>query len=292
MVKRCQQLICEWLSNIGLELKPSKTKLVHTYHSHSGEKPGFNFLGFTIRQFPVGKHHSGQAVGNRHRKGELLGFKTIISPATEKIQTHYKKIAEEVNKHKATKQVALIKRLNPMIRGWCNYQSPWNSKEDFGKLDYLVWKRLWQWAYRRHPRKGKKWIAKKYWRTINNDNWTFASPIENSNPYQLLKHYSFTAGRRWIKVKGTRSPYDGDETYWSVRMGDNYLTVDPQKARLMKNQKGKCAHCGLHFKPSDVIEKHHLNLKSRGGNNSDKNLILVHLHCHDLLHEANHTEPL
>ena len=30
VLKQCQQIICEWLAQLDLELKPSKTKVVHT----------------------------------------------------------------------------------------------------------------------------------------------------------------------------------------------------------------------------------------------------------------------
>ena len=86
VVVHCQQMLEDWLSDIGLELKPSKTKLVHTLIEHDGNKPGFDFLGFTIRQFPVGKHHSG-----KNSRKRILGFKTIISPSKKKIKEHYPK---------------------------------------------------------------------------------------------------------------------------------------------------------------------------------------------------------
>ena len=78
VVQQCQQILSEWLSELGLELKPEKTRLVHTLEEHGGEKPGFNFLGFSIRQYPVGKHHSGET-----SKGKKLGFKTIVKPSNE-----------------------------------------------------------------------------------------------------------------------------------------------------------------------------------------------------------------
>ncbi|HAJ59818.1 MAG TPA: restriction endonuclease [Cyanobacteria bacterium UBA8543] len=151
--------------------------------------------------------------------------------------------------------------------------------------------RLYRWGKRRHPNKGKKWVARKYWRTIGNNNWVFASSRKEQDSYNLLLHATFPAGLRWTKVQGTRSPYDGDSIYWSARMGENYKYLEPQKARLLKRQKGRCAQCGLNFNPGDSIEKHHHYPRAKGGNNADKNLILVHLHCHDQIHVQSETEP-
>jgi RNA-directed DNA polymerase len=89
VVQQCQQIISEWIGELGLELKPEKTQLVHTLEEYEGKKPGFNFLGFTIRQYPVGKHHSGET-----SKGGKLGFKTIIKPSQEKLHAHYRALDE------------------------------------------------------------------------------------------------------------------------------------------------------------------------------------------------------
>jgi hypothetical protein len=75
-------MIEEWLSEIGLELKPSKTRLAHTLDKHEDEESGFNFLGFKIRQYLVGKYQSGRI------KAGLLGYKTIITPTKESQKTH------------------------------------------------------------------------------------------------------------------------------------------------------------------------------------------------------------
>jgi RNA-directed DNA polymerase len=58
VVQGCQTLIADWLKDMGLELKPSKTRLAHTLNTVENEKPGFNFLGFNIRQFSVGKYRA------------------------------------------------------------------------------------------------------------------------------------------------------------------------------------------------------------------------------------------
>lgn len=67
-IHQCQQVIAKWLEEMGLELKPSKTRLTHTFIPYQGEEKGFNFLGFYIRQYKAGKHRSG-----KDTKGNLLG---------------------------------------------------------------------------------------------------------------------------------------------------------------------------------------------------------------------------
>ena len=45
---------------MGLELKEAKTRFTHTLAAKEecNGNVGFDFLGFTIRQFPVGKYKS------------------------------------------------------------------------------------------------------------------------------------------------------------------------------------------------------------------------------------------
>nr|MDJ0691401.1 reverse transcriptase domain-containing protein [Xenococcaceae cyanobacterium MO_188.B32] len=129
VLQQCQKIICEWLAQFDLELKPSKTKIVHTLNELDDNKPGFDFLGFNIRQYKVGKYHSG-----KNTKGELLGFKTIIKPSNESVKRHYQKLSETVKRLNAAPQVKLIKELNPIIRGWCNYFKSVCSKEIFSEL--------------------------------------------------------------------------------------------------------------------------------------------------------------
>ncbi|GCA83568.1 group II intron-encoded protein LtrA [Microcystis aeruginosa NIES-2522] len=272
VIKECQEIIKQWLAEMGLELKPSKTRISHTLETYD-DYVGFDFLGFNIRQYQVGKHH-----GAKSSKGVKLGFKTLIKPSAEKVKSHLKKLGEVVNSQKSSPQDALIKRLNPIIRGWSNYYSSVVSSKTFTDCDYYFFEKLKRWAYRRHPMKNKTWIMRKYWHTEGKDNWVF-STRGGKNPFKLARHLD-TKIVRYVKVKGDKSPYDGDLIYWSSRMG-KHPEMPPEKAVLLKRQQGRCAYCGLYFQDGDILETDHIIPKSKGGKNNRDNKQLLHRHCHD-----------
>ena len=273
VIKTCQEIIGLWLLEIGLELNQEKTKIAHTLNNYEDNKPGFNFLGFKIRQFPVGKYQSG-----KNTNGENLGFKTIIKPSKEKVKEHYRKLAKIVDNHKAAPQHALITKLNPVIRGWCNYYRTVCSKETYSKMNHLLFYKLLKWGYRRHSNKSKTWSNNKYWHTIGMNNWRFSCNIGEIN--YVLPMHSETKIIRHTKVKGDASPYDGNFIYWASRMG-KHPEVKGSVARLLKKQKGKCNYCELTFRPEDKIETDHIVPTKSGGNKLKDNLQVIHKHCHD-----------
>lgn len=274
VVKTCQGIIGQWLSEIGLELNLEKTKITHTLNEVEGSKPGFDFLGFNIRQYQVGKNQSG-----KDTHGNILGFKTIIKPSKEKVLEHYHKLAKIIDNHKAAPQQALIAKLAPVIKGWCNYYRTVCSKKTFSKVHKLLFWKLSRWGYRRHLNKKKAWVNKKYWHTIGMNNWRFAK--KSGEDIFVLPIHPETKIVRHIKVKGETSPYDGNSNYWASRMG-KHPEIKSSVARLLKKQKGKCNHCELIFKPGDKIETDHIVPRQAGGHKYKDNLQLLHKHCHDV----------
>ena len=103
----------------------------------------------------------------------------------------------------------------------------------------------------------------------------------NANPLRLLDHSQFSCSSTdYVKVKGDKSPYDGDLVYWGTRMG-SHPELPIRKAKLLKWQKGKCPRCGLSFQDWDVLEVDHIIPRALGGKDEYKNLQLLHRHCHD-----------
>jgi RNA-directed DNA polymerase len=268
VLEQCQQLLTRWLADIGLTLNAAKSRISHTLE---GDQPGFDFLGFNIRQYRVGKHQSG-----KHSNGKRLGFKTLIKPAKANIATHVAELGRIIGRGKALSQGALIHQLNPQIRGWATYYRTSVSQTAFDRLDFLTWEKLRRWAHRRHPTQSTGWVRKRYWHRLDN-RLTFATSATDPDPVHLLTH-SGTLITRHVKVRGNRSPYDGDWVYWSTRQG-RHPDARPRLAKLLKTQHGRCRYCGLFFQHDDRIEVDHIDGDRR--NSRYANLQALHGHCHD-----------
>jgi RNA-directed DNA polymerase len=166
-------LITDFLAERGLELSQRKTKITHI-------SQGFNFLGWNFRKY----------------KGKL-----IINPSKEAYHSIIDKIRKLIKKNNTIKQSRLIKILNPVIRGWCNYHSSACSKESYQKLDRDIFHALWSWSKRRHPNKAKGWIKKRYWKKNNTHDWIFASENE-----ELIFASDTKISRHWL-IKFAANPY-------------------------------------------------------------------------------------
>ncbi|NET14349.1 MAG: group II intron reverse transcriptase/maturase, partial [Okeania sp. SIO1H6] len=179
-IEEIQPKIEQWLSQRGLQLNKEKTRIVHI-----GE--GFNFLGFNLRQY----------------NGKLL-----IKPQKEKVQNFLKEIRDWLKQNKTVKQETVIVQLNPKLRGFGNYYRHAVSKEVFSYIEHQMWVTLWRWAKRRHPNKGKHWIANRYFK-IRGKGWEFATGVKDRTGKTKeigLFNMAKIPIERHIKVKGTASP--------------------------------------------------------------------------------------
>ncbi|HBB31375.1 MAG TPA: group II intron reverse transcriptase/maturase [Cyanobacteria bacterium UBA8803] len=278
VILEAKAVIEEWLAELGLALKASKTRITHTFKEYKGNV-GFNFLGFNIRQYPCSDRQSG-SVGSTERR---RGHKTLIKPSEEAIQRHLERIDCLIQNHTASAQEQLINALNQVIRGWAAYYSTVASAKTFNKIDSVVFQKLFGWAKRRRSRNQNNTdVVSNYWGVNRGLGWKF---ITQDHKYVLEKHQDAKI-KRHVKVKGTKSPYDGDLTYWGKRLSQHPMLRNVV-AKLLKKQEGRCSECGLKFTSEDLLEVHHLD-RDRS-NNKTKNLVLVHRHCHDVIHSSRGT---
>ena len=251
-------IVKEFLTERGLQLSEEKTVITHI-------EDGFDFLGKNIRKY----------------NGKLL-----IKPSKTSVKSFSEKVRSIIKGNKSTKQETLIRKLNPVIRGWVNNQRYVVSSKVFSRVDYEIYKCLWQWAKRRHKKKSHKWIAQKYWHHIGSRQWTFSVPYENQSTegeplYCKLEYATDTKIIRFKKIVAEANPFDECWTdYFEEREGEKLLNSTKGREKLLtiwRRQHRRCPVCGDLITSETGFKVH-----TPAGKNSLK--IMVHKECHEEIH--------
>lgn len=249
-------LVEQFLAERGLELSKEKTKITHI-------EEGFDFLGQNVRKY----------------KGKIL-----IKPSKKSTLKVLAGVREIIKRNKMMEQGKLIDKLNPIIRGWANYHLHIVAKETFCKIDSEIWKSLWQWAKRRHPSKGKRWIAKRYWHHNGTRGWVFGQKDEGMKLIRMAD----TRIKRHVKIKGEANPYDSEwEEYFERRDGfkmELSIKGRRQLIALWRKQKGICPICNQRITRETGWNNHHITARYLGGSDGNSNRVLLHENCHRKVH--------
>jgi RNA-directed DNA polymerase len=260
-------LVEQFLRERGLQLSPEKTVITHI-------EEGVDFLGQNIRKYKAGKRH-----------------KLLIKPSKKNVQTFLEKIRATVKANKALTAARLIIKLNPMIRGWTNYHQHVVSKETFSSVDDAIYRVIRQWIERKHPRKSKEWIAKKYFKSTNGNNWVFTG-IQDCRKYYLTEAARVSI-KRHTKIQGEANPYDPKwERYFEKRL--DVKMVDTSKGKqwlihLWREQGGLCPICHQKITKITGWHSHHILRRSKGGPDTKDNRVLLHPTCHQQVHSQGLT---
>jgi len=174
-----------FLKERGLTLSPEKTRITPI-------EEGFDFLGQNLRKY---------------------GGHPLVKPSQKNTHAFLEKVGEIINANKSASQANLIGMLNPVIRGWANYHQHIVATEMFSRVDTEIWKRLWQWAKRRHSKKTSRWVKDRYFHSIGGRSWTFAVESRQRSAkggpvWCRLVYASDTKIRRHIKIRSAANPFD------------------------------------------------------------------------------------
>jgi len=172
-----------FLAERGLRLSAEKTVVRHV-------DAGFDFLGMTVRKY----------------RGTML-----IKPSKNGVLSFLESVRKLIKKHPTITTAALIKMLNPRVRGWANYYRRVVSSAVFAYVDHEIWKALWRWAIRRHPNKGRRWVKEKYFPARAGRQWVFTGTEKDADG-EKREVRLFSAGSlpiwRHVLVRGDANPFD------------------------------------------------------------------------------------
>jgi RNA-directed DNA polymerase len=139
---------------------------------------GFDFLGWNFRKY----------------NGKL-----IVKPSKSSIKNVIQKCSNIILKDgKAMTQTELIRRLNPVIRGWTNYHKHVVASRTFSFVNNTLYLLLQQWAKHRHPNKNKWWRLNCYWHEYNGKPWMFMTDeltLINLRRIHIVRHQNLQISR-------------------------------------------------------------------------------------------------
>ena len=253
-----------FMAERGLTLSKEKTLITHI-------EQGFNFLGQNVRKY----------------NGKML-----IKPSKKNVQTLLKNIQDYLNSHKTAPAAAIITKLNPMIRGWCNYHRWICASEAFKYVDYRIWKMLWKWCRRIHSNRRKRWIKNKYFKTVGSRSWVFSAPRpKGEDGYYRLFYAARVKIDKHVKIRATANCYlPEDEQYFErlkMQRLKKSLAGNMKLWKIVERQNFQCAVCHQQFNSEDEWDIHHIVRRVDGGTDNSSNLMMLHVNCHRQLHSKS-----
>jgi RNA-directed DNA polymerase len=171
--------VVAFLAERGLELSEQKTTITHI-------EAGFDFLGQNVRKYRN---------------------KLVIKPAKEAVKALVRKTRQCIKGSLGQTAAVLIRRLNPILRGWANYHRYVCSARTFWTAGRIIQYQLLRWARRTHPNKPYRWLKRKYF-SAGGQFGFFARMRDGSGQEKLLRlHWlARTVLERHIKVRGEANP--------------------------------------------------------------------------------------
>ncbi len=134
--------VAEVLQPMGLTLSPEKTMVIHI-------NDGFDFLGWHIQ---------------RRRKQGAARHVIYTYPSKKSLHSIIGKV-RHITRRSGSPYVsleALLRHLNPVIRGWCMYFRHGVSSATFAYLYHYTWYAVGRWLRARHPHLGWRKIQRRF----------------------------------------------------------------------------------------------------------------------------------
>ena len=211
--QKIKPVITEFLRERGLRLSEEKTVITHITQ-------GFNFLGQQVRKY---------------------GNKLLIKPTQSSVRNVLEKARERIRESRGMKAEVLIRKLNPVLRGWAQYHRNVVSSKTYNRVDFHIRRMLWSWARREHQQKTNGWIGRRHFSA--DEKGQFSEWIEDrEGKRRVLKVYrlSETIIERHIKVRGEANPYDPEDVeYFKKRRCFAWRTYPAGNIRAVAAGKGK-----------------------------------------------------
>jgi RNA-directed DNA polymerase len=251
-------VVTAFLDERGLALHQENTRMVQ-------RTEGFECLGFHV---------------------QLRGQKLLITPQQQQVHARLQGVRSWLKTHQTVAAEVVIRHLNPLIRGWAMYDRHVVSTHTFQTVDYHLWRARWCWVERRHPKKPKRWVYRRYFAGGKSGATFYTERRDRRGKTSRLRFDRMPAMPliRHVQVTGRASPDDPAlKAYWDSRRlkrGRQRVAKGGTLDGIAEAQRGQCPGCGQPLFDGQEVHLHHLIPVHAGGSDERGNLQWLHTACH------------
>lgn len=173
------------LAPMGLRLSEEKTRVCHI-------DEGFDFLGWHIQR--------------RQRRSRTGATAIYTYPSKKALASVVDKVRSLTRHGQHPNLEVLLRRLNPVLRGWCTYFRHGVSYRTFSYVENYAFRRILAWLRKRHPRLNTHALVRRHL-----PNWEVrAGGIELFRPTRIgIERYRYRGMRiptPWTRTPGSPAP--------------------------------------------------------------------------------------
>ncbi|MGH8568498.1 MAG: group II intron maturase-specific domain-containing protein [Gammaproteobacteria bacterium] len=137
------------LAQLGVTLHAEKTRIVHA-------RQGFEFLGYKIKRGSRPLRLAAEQNRSGARPGSLYAF-----PREKSVRHFMEEIRRRTRRRAPGSTQELIRRINPVIRGWGLYYCKAHVRRLFHRLDRWLVRRIWSHRFKRWRNMGWKHLPER-----------------------------------------------------------------------------------------------------------------------------------
>lgn len=252
-------LINKFLFNKGLRVK----KKNETYYISSSAFDSFDFLNWKFRNLQ-----------NNNILSEISS--TFLRSYKSKLKVFIK------NSHNLSLS-EFLKKINFLILKWRIKNNYCTSRfKSASNLDVYLYRLIWKWAKRKHPRRSNSWIYTNYWKAFGGV-WKFFTLDSNNGQLIFLKSHISLKTKRLYKLPRSFKVFNL-ENYQKLNFvwfNKSTLNFNLIYRVLWNKQKGTCFNCSrqLNYFNCNEIKIFKKTKFLKVINNPFSQLVLIHNHC-------------
>lgn len=167
--EQAKPLIADFLKVRGVELNEAKTQIRSVVE-------GFDFVGFTFKEYPDSRYAFGL------KQGAFL-----VKPQAKKVTGFKEKIQSLIHEYRDRPLWMLIEKLSQVLQGWANSYRISSCRDAFSDVSNTIFYTIWRMLRSKHPRLSVTELRRRFFTRVGNNVWVLFAKKPDCKPIYLFQ---------------------------------------------------------------------------------------------------------